>query len=69
MRRKLKLAYLVILLLVGMQAVMPQSKPPQPDLPEIWLYYCIYDTWGNYVSYVCIEVPTRWECARTSCVD
>lgn len=67
MRKKLIVGYLLLLLtLVVLQVAAPQSKPPEPDQPLIWLYSCWYDAQGHLINFDCCTYPTV-ECIWQSC--
>lgn len=66
MRRKLMLAYVLVLGFIAVQAVLPQSKPPK-DQPEIYLLECQYNQYGELIYLWCTDTPTLFDCNRTYC--
>jgi hypothetical protein len=69
MRKKLLLVYIIVLGIIGIFAtepVLPQSKP-NPNLPPIYLYGCLYNSRGVLVGYVCSEEYSPFECNLINC--
>jgi hypothetical protein len=68
MRNRILSLFVIVLGLIGVlvtEPAMPQSKP---DLPEIYLYACVYDVNGTLIGVICSDLPGVL-CRRTNCVE